>query len=105
MAQQEISETGEPERIKIEDTPPPVRKAKTAHPYSVIICDACGKGYLRWVGDGVDIEPVWDVPSARIHGGICGGALVMKNRPAAIEIADNFEKIGASAWLKGQRRP
>jgi hypothetical protein len=99
MAQQKVSETGEPEKIEVKDT-------VAAFPETpVIICDACGKGFLRWSGDGVDIEPVWFLLSSGMNGGTCGGALVMISRHTAIEIADRFEQIGAEAWLKGQRRP
>ena len=71
----------------------------------VIICDACGKGFLNWIPGGVDADPLWMVHGVGLAAGICGGALVMIDRSAAIEIADRFEKIGAEQWLRGQRRP
>jgi hypothetical protein len=74
--------------------------------HQVIICDGCGKGFLNWIPGGVDNDPLWLVISDfKLEGAICGGALMIKSRSAAIEIADRYEKIGGDAWLKGQRRP
>jgi hypothetical protein len=106
MAGEEIPETGTPEKIKIEDTVSPVSDNVTPfRPLQVIICDACGKGFLRWIPGGVDTDPLWFVHGAMIGGGICGGALMMISRTAAVEIAVRYEKIGGEKWLKGQRRP
>ena len=105
MARDQVPETGAPETIEIEATISPVSQdQKTVPEADVIICDTCAKGFLRWISNGVDIEPVWFVTNAKEHGGICGGALLMKTRSQAMEIADRFERIGAAAWLSGQRR-
>lgn len=106
MAGEKIPEDGEAEKISIEDEVSTVSKDKaTFSEPRVIICDACGKGLLRWWRGGVDVEPTWEVSSSGLHDGICGGALIMISRNTAIEIADRFEKIGAEAWLRGKRRP
>lgn len=109
MAGEEIPEAGAAEKIEIEDTISPVSKGKKAPPFEVIICDACGKGFLTWIMGGVDNDPIWqsgflDDPE-RIEGGMCGGALRIIRYVKAIEIADRYEKIGGEEWLRGKRQP
>ena len=98
MAAQEMEETGVPEKVEV-TAPVPWFSQK-----EVIVCDGCGKGYLSWIPGGVDTDPLWFVLSTNEHGYMCGGALMMVKRPAAIEIADRYQRIGSERWLKGERQ-
>jgi hypothetical protein len=60
----------------------------------VIVCDGCGKGFLTYPRQGVDIEPLWRWAGMNLEGGICGGALLVINRGAAIRIAEQFKPLG-----------
>jgi hypothetical protein len=99
MAREEISETGEPEKVKAQD------RVSTVPEGPVIICDLCGKGFLTMITGGVDIDPIWVMLGARENGGICGGALTLVSRSRAIQIADDYEQIGGDEWLRGRRKP
>jgi hypothetical protein len=106
MARQEVPEAGigTPEEIE-KDTFTLIPLGKETYPGQVIICDACGKGFLNFIPGSVDTDPLWMFFRSQLQGGICGGALVVISRETAIEIADRYEKIGGEAWLRGQRRP
>jgi hypothetical protein len=108
MAGEKIPETGTPEKVEVtEDTIEivPSRIATTGALLPVIICDCCGKGFLNWLPSGVDEDPLWYWDGGNVGGYVCGGALRMISRETAIMIADNFQKIGVEAWLRGQRKP
>lgn len=105
MAGEEVPKAGAAEKIEIEDTISPVSEEQAPAPQPVIICDQCARGFLNWIPDGVDIDPLWFVFRSGMQGGICGGALRLVSRSQAMDIADCYEKIGSEQWLRGQRKP
>jgi len=88
MASEEIPETGEATEAKAEDTIAPL-------PETVIVCEACGKGYLNWLPGGMDAYPLWEMWNGANEGYICGGPLSMISRDKAI--------LGATKWLEEQQ--
>ena len=87
MAGEEVQETGGATATKAED---PV----TAVPEMVIVCEACGKGFLTWIPGGMDVTPLWQM--GYIEGFICGGPLAMIGRDKAL--------MGAEKWLEEQQK-
>ena len=81
MASEEIQEAGEAETTKAEDPVTPL-------PEKVIVCEACGKGFLTWIPGGIDTDPIWYWLGAGIGGYQCGGPLRMVTRKKAIELAE-----------------
>ena len=62
----------------------------------VVICEACGKGFLTWTPGGMDIWPLWQMWNGESEGYICGGPLSMISRSKAI--------LGATRWLEEQQK-
>jgi hypothetical protein len=89
MASKEIQETGETTTAKEEDT-------VTSLPETVIICEACMRGYTRWIPGGIDAQPLWEMWDGASEGYICGGPLTMISRSKAI--------LGATKWLEEQQK-
>jgi hypothetical protein len=89
MASEEIPETGEATEAKAEDTITPL-------PETVIVCEACMRGYLRWIPGGIDAQPLWEMWDGESEGYICGGPLSMISRDKAI--------LGATKWLEEQQK-
>ena len=87
MAGEEVQETGGATATKAED---PV----TAVPEMVIVCEACGKGFLTWIPGGMDVDPLWQCGIRQ--GFICGGPLAMIGRDNAL--------MGAEKWLEEQEQ-
>jgi len=87
MAGEEVQETGGATATKAED---PVATV----PEMVIVCEACGKGFLTWIPGGMDVTPLWQM--GYIEGFICGGPLAMIGRDKAI--------MGAEKWLEEQEQ-
>ena len=89
MASEEIPEAGEATEAKAEDTVAPL-------PETVIICEACMRGYTRWIPGGMDAHPLWEMWDGASEGYICGGPLSMISRSKAI--------LGATQWLEEQQK-
>jgi hypothetical protein len=90
MAREEMAEIGATEEEeKAQDIVERLSKEETFIP-EVIICDACHRGFLRWIRGGIDAAPIWVWPGMA-EGYICGGPLRIVSRPRAIEIADKWE--------------
>ena len=89
MAGKEIPEAGKAETIKEEDTVAPL-------PETVIICEACMRGYTRWIPGGMDAHPLWEMWDGASEGYICGGPLTMMDRNKAV--------LGATKWLEEQQK-
>jgi hypothetical protein len=89
MASEEIQETGEATEAKAKDTITPL-------PETVIICEACMRGYTRWIPGGIDAHPLWEMWNGTSEGYICGGPLSMISRSKAI--------LGATQWLEEQQK-
>ena len=89
MAGEEIPEAGEATEAKAEDT-------VTSLPETVIICEACMRGYTRWIPGGMDAQPLWEMWDGASEGYICGGPLSMISRSKAI--------LGATQWLEEQQK-
>ena len=56
----------------------------------VMVCDSCGRGFLRNPGSKIDPVPVWFTTDAD-SGGTCGGRIRMLNRYAQILRLDQQE--------------
>ena len=89
MASEEIPEAGEATEAKAEDTVAPL-------PETVIICEACMRGYTRWIPGGMDAHPLWEMWDGASEGYICGGPLTMMDRNKAV--------LGATKWLEEQQK-
>ena len=89
MASEEIQEAGETTTTKTEDTVTPL-------PETVIVCEACGKGFLIWLPGGIDVTPLWQWWNWTSEGYICGGPLTMMDRNKAV--------LGATKWLEEQQK-
>ena len=87
MAGEEIPEARRTETSKAED---PVATV----PEMVIVCEACGKGFLTWIPGGMDVTPLWQMGNN--EGYICGGPLTMIGRDKAL--------MGAEKWLEEQQK-
>ena len=87
MAGEEVQEVGGTAATKAED---PVATV----PEMVIVCEACGKGFLTWIPGGMDVTPLWQMGNS--EGYICGGPLAMIGRDKAL--------MGAEKWLEEQQK-
>jgi hypothetical protein len=57
----------------------------------VMICNVCGKGFLRMPKDCIDIWPVWGWTELARADGMCLGEVQMINRASAIRQAEKWE--------------
>ena len=70
----------------------------------VIICTACGKGFLCMPIGNVDEDAIWRWAGQNLEGGVCGGEIKIVDRSFAMQVATQYETIGDSEeWLRGKR--
>lgn len=62
----------------------------------VLVCEACGRGFVVSPGTKTDPVPVW-FTSTESSGFACSGRLVMANRKRQIDFIDQWEKSNAKS--------